>query len=63
LRVQSVCRNFLFRMKFKIGGSRVQYVQYVQKKIMFRTAMILSCRYTLISTGTCVVNVSKIDTL
>jgi hypothetical protein len=40
LRVQSVCRNFLFRMKFKIGGSRVQYVQYVQKKNPFRMAII-----------------------
>jgi hypothetical protein len=39
LRVQSVCRNFSFRMKFEIGGSRVQYVQYEQKKIPFRMAM------------------------
>jgi hypothetical protein len=39
LRVQSVCRNVLFRMKFKIGGSCVQYVQYVQKTIPFRTVM------------------------
>jgi hypothetical protein len=39
LRVQSVCRNFSFRMEFKIGGSRVQYVQYVQKKIPFRMAI------------------------
>jgi hypothetical protein len=33
LRVQSVCRFFLFRMEFEIGGSRVQYVQ---KKISLK---------------------------
>jgi hypothetical protein len=46
LRVQSVCRHFSFRMKFKIGGSRVQYVQHVvqhvqhvQEKIPFRMSI------------------------